>query len=175
MSGCFLNMTNVNIGRTGLLERHISDIIIIMNKYIYTDSNLLNRLLQVIQDVTGADSIEFTRSITTKFAINAKISKGLKNQIKKSQKKKGIPDNTAFSIYFYKLLEIPVHDFLVSITDNFREAVNVEYEGKDLPDTYAAEVFESFLYMVQSGMEVHNLMSIVSLLERDNYILIEFL
>ena len=73
MSGCFLNMTNVNIGRTGLLERHISDIIIIMNKYIYTDSNLLNRLLQVIQDVTGADSIEFTRSITTKFAINAKI------------------------------------------------------------------------------------------------------
>ena len=107
MNGCFLNMNNVDIGRINLnpLEKHISDIIIILNKYFYSDINLMNTLVDSIKNSTGGDTAEITRSFTTKFSISVKISKGLKKTIKKHEKKKGIPDDVMFGTYFFSLLE----------------------------------------------------------------------
>lgn len=177
MNGCFLNMNNVDIGRINLnpLEKHISDIIIILNKYFYSDINLMNTLVDSIKKSTGGDTAEITRSFTTKFSISVKISKGLKKTIKKHEKKKGIPDDVMFGTYFTQLLEEPIHNFLLSLVDRFREAVNFEYENRDVSSKYAAEVMEGFLYLVQKPMSVHDLTHVISLLERDNYIIIEFL
>lgn len=175
MNGCFLNMNDIDIGRVNPLEKHISDIIIILNKYFYSDTNLMLELANIIKNATGGDSVEITHSFTTKFAMSVKISKGLKRTIKKQEKKKGVSEDTMFGVYFTQLLEGPIHDFLLSIVDRFREAVNVEYDARDVSSTYAAEVMEGFLYLVQMPMSVRVLTHVISLLERDNYIIIEFL
>lgn len=173
MNGYFLNMNEINIASYGILDKCLPDIKIILNKYFYNNKGLMDNLMKEISTAIPCDNIEITRSIDTRVSMSLKISKSLKKSLKKEYKKIGY-DNACIS-HFYNVLQNPIHEFLLSIHDSFREVIEIEFANREVPAEYPGQILEGFFFLIQHQFSSNILLHIISLLDRDNYLIIEFL
>lgn len=182
MNGYFLNMNNIDITTpdiSGTYFHYLQTIKIILNKYFYTNNIMMENLRSQIIMVLKTDIIDISRSVNGRLSMNIKISKSLKKSIKKDCKKKFGSDNDMYTAYFYQVLEEPMKNFLtllLSNPENFKKAVISEFSGNtnSVIENYE-KIYNEFLLLIQSGKISNELLHITSLLERDNYIIIEFL
>ena len=172
MNGYFLGMNDIDIG-AHKTDIRMNDVIIILHKYFYSNKSIMDTLKENIKQSIGADSVDINGQPMTKFSLTVKISKSMKKQMSKECKKNG--QNDICVEYFYMKLQEVIRNFLLSIIDSFRDAVNNEYRDNNISSTIPKEIVETFMILVQSPNSANLLINVISLLERDNYIIIQFL
>lgn len=170
MNGYFLNMNPINIGKVYNPKGHISDILLILHKYYYSNTYYMLDLMNEIRseiDYKGVD-ISINHS-SGKMEMNIKIPKGFKKYIKKKENKDISVD------YFYNILKMPIHNFLTKIQSSFADTLNKEYAGREVPPEFLREIYEEFTQLALSEDSSNILIHIVSLLDGDNFIVVQFI
>lgn len=136
---------------------------VILHRYFFGDPYELLVIIDYLRDQCELTDIVYNhvaRSFTMKFN---------KNTIKKIQKKYNTNDLDVNTLY--KIIESPFHDFFMEIKENFIQKIQTIPEiNHEL--NQEKDVLEAFEYFLNFPEAIKYLVQIVSLIERDNYIIV---
>lgn len=160
MNNCFYNLD-------GMRNKEMIDLApkikVLLHKYFYGSPYTLLIIIDYLRDKCELADINYNHSART-FTI-----KFNKNTIKKMQKKYGVDDLDVNSLY--KMIECPFHDFFLEIYQDFVKVVSDAPEVQhDLDED--SKIIEAFNFYIQYPESIKYLVQIVSMLERDNHVVI---
>lgn len=163
MKGCFLGIENVKINNNSDIIKKIK---CILHQYFYSNSDYISILINNFYDCFEDAEISFRSDDMT---IMIKMSKSLKKSIIKQCKKMKMDIND--SAYFYNTLSIHFHDFLLSIIDDFRSAL--DNYSSELDDEDTSKLYEAFFSMVQGSSAIYDLTHIINVMQHENTIIVQ--
>ena len=140
----------------------VPEIKILLHKYFYGQPQTLLTIINYLRDECELSDINYNhnaRTFTIKFN---------KNTIKKLKKKYDIEDLDVNNLY--RVIEQPFHNFLCDIQVDFS---TMTFTAPELTDNEERQkVRYAFLYFAANPCTIKYLVQIVSMLERDNHIII---